>query len=91
MSALLEPGTWWAYVAPFFQDEGDCEFPYTATLLTLRPADLNGDGVVNSNDLLILLAFWGPCPDPPTACTPDLDFDGVVGVSDLLILLADWG
>ena len=91
VSALLGSGTWWVYVAPFFQDEADCEFPYTATLLTLQPADLNGDGVVDSSDLLILLAFWGPCPDPPTACTPDLDFDGNVGASDLLILLSSWG
>ena len=91
VSALLGPGTWWVYVAPFFQDDGDCEFPYTATLFTLRPADLNGDGVVDQDDLTILLAFWGPCPDPPTTCPPDLDFDGVVGVSDLLNLLANWG
>ncbi len=91
VSALLGPGTWWAYVAPFFQDEGDCQFSYTATLLTVRPADLNGDGVVDSHDVLILLAFWGPCPEPPAACSPDLDFNGVVGASDLLLLLADWG
>jgi hypothetical protein len=26
------------------------------------PADLNGDGVVDGADLLILLASWGPCP-----------------------------
>jgi hypothetical protein len=26
------------------------------------PADLNGDGVVNTADLLILLAAWGDCP-----------------------------
>ena len=91
VSALLGPGTWWAYVAPFFQDEGDCEFSYTATLLTVRPADLNGDGVVDGHDVLILLAFWGPCPEPPAACSPDLDYNGVVGASDLLLLLADWG
>ena len=38
--------------------------------------DLDGDGVVGSGDLGILLASWGPCP----GCAADLDGDGVVGL-----------
>lgn len=53
------------------------------------PGDINGDGTVGVSDLLILLAFWGPCP--PELCLGDLDGDDDVGVSDLLILLANWG
>jgi hypothetical protein len=53
--------------------------------------DLNGDGVVGIGDLLILLANWGPCPDPPDPCVGDLDGDGNVGITDLLMLLANWG
>ena len=52
--------------------------------------DLNSDGVVGAADLLILLAFWGPCPPPPLECLGDLNADEVVGVADLLILLANW-
>jgi len=52
--------------------------------------DINGDGLVNTEDLLSLLAAWGSCPDPPTDCPADLDDDGEVGTSDLLILLANW-
>jgi hypothetical protein len=52
--------------------------------------DLDGDGRVGISDLLILLAGWGPCPDPPDACPADLDGDGTVGIADLLILLANW-
>ena len=52
------------------------------------PADLNRDNIVGVGDLLILLAFWGPCPE---LCLGDLDSDDNVGVSDLLILLANWG
>lgn len=52
--------------------------------------DLNSDGVVNSADLIILLAFWGPCPPPPLECLGDLNVDEVVGVADLLILLGNW-
>ncbi len=52
--------------------------------------DLNGDGVVNVSDLLILLSQWGSCADP-NDCQADLNNDGEVNVSDLLILLANWG
>lgn len=51
--------------------------------------DLNGDGVVDDDDRVILLAAWGLCPDP--LCPEDLNCDGVVGAADLLILLGAWG
>lgn len=49
--------------------------------------DLNGDGIVNVNDLLILLAAWGECPP---SCPADLNGDGFVDVADLLLLLGNW-
>ena len=49
--------------------------------------DLNGDGVVGSADLAILLAAWGQNPGHPA----DLNGDGVVGSADLAILLGYWG
>ena len=51
-----------------------------------RRADVNADGAVSTDDLLQLLATWGPCPGCPT----DLDGDGAVNVSDLLGVLAAW-
>ncbi len=54
------------------------------------PGDLNGDGVVNGQDLLILLNGWGPCPQAPDECPGDLNNDGVVDGVDLLILLSNW-
>lgn len=59
-------------------------------ICTPIPGDLNGDGVVDVSDLLILLAAWGPCPDGAT-CPADMNGDGAVDVSDLLTLLANWG
>jgi hypothetical protein len=53
--------------------------------------DINGDGVVNVSDLLLLFAAWGPCPGWPHACPADLNGDGFVDVSDLLLLLGAWG
>ncbi len=52
--------------------------------------DLNGDGVVDGLDLLILLAEFGPCADP-NDCPADLNGDGEVDIFDLLILLDNWG
>ena len=51
--------------------------------------DLDGDGVVNPVDLLLLLGAWGPCGNC-NACHADLDDDCVVGTPDLLILLGNW-
>ena len=55
------------------------------------PGDLDGDGLVGTTDFLLLLANWGPCPDPcPPVCLGDLDGDCGVRVSDFLLLLANW-
>jgi hypothetical protein len=48
------------------------------------PADLDGDGNVDTADLLLLLAAWG-LPDG------DVDGDGNTDTADLLALLAAWG
>jgi hypothetical protein len=48
------------------------------------PADFDGDGDVDTADLLFLLGAWGT-PDG------DVDFDGDTDTSDLLALLAAWG
>ncbi len=52
--------------------------------------DIDADDIVGINDLLALLAAWGPCGDCDD-CATDLDGDCDVGVTDLLIVLANWG
>ncbi|TVQ31811.1 MAG: hypothetical protein EA376_07410 [Phycisphaeraceae bacterium] len=71
---------------------------YSADTLTLLvegessiPADLNGDGRVNAQDLSILLGSWGFCPDPPAECIADINNDGRVNAQDLAVLLSFWG
>jgi len=61
----------------------------TMTIVKGPPADLNGDGMVGSADLALLLGAWGPCP-APTPCGADLDGDGDVGSADLALLLGAW-
>ena len=53
----------------------------------LCPADLDGDGIVITSDLLALFAQWGKNPNSPA----DLNSDGTVNTADLLILFANWG
>ncbi|TVQ29876.1 MAG: hypothetical protein EA376_14615 [Phycisphaeraceae bacterium] len=55
------------------------------------PADLNGDGVVNAQDLGILLGSWGVCPPAPAPCPGDTNGDGVVNAQDLSAILGSWG
>ncbi len=50
----------------------------------LCPADLDGDSVVGSEDLAVLLAAWG-------GAGADLTGDGVTDSADLAVLLAAWG
>lgn len=52
-----------------------------------RIGDLNLNGVIDSQDVSILLGWWA-IPNPLFG---DLDFDGVVGPRDLGILLGRWG
>ena len=61
--------------------------PFTIINPNLIPGDVNGDGIVNTEDLLLLLGAWGECP----GCPEDLNGDGVVNTEDLLILLGNWG
>ncbi len=87
----LEPGQ---YVIELARVDGHIDFPlWDAAIAWLLPEapdipeDINGDGVVDVLDLLLLLGAWGDCPD----CPEDINGDGVVDVLDLLLLLAAWG
>lgn len=54
--------------------------------------DLTGDGVVDLDDVLLVLQSWGSChPFSLTPCFGDVNSDGYVDQHDLLLLLADWG
>jgi agmatine deiminase len=51
---------------------------------TSVPGDVDGDGHVNVNDVLLIVSSWGPCG---ASCPADLDGDGDVGVNDVLLVL----
>jgi len=58
----------------------------TATHQQGPVGDINGDGLVNTDDLLAILAAFGPCDE----CPEDLDGDGIVGVNEILIIIDNW-
>ena len=66
--------------------QNDITFP-PQDLCPSCPWDLDGNGLVGTSDLLMLLARWGVAAGNPA----DFDGDGFVGTSDLLKLLANWG
>ena len=59
----------------------DCEPPTC-------PADLSGNGVIDGEDLGLLILQWGACG---TKCTADLGGNGQVDGEDLGLLFAAWG
>ncbi|UCD74871.1 MAG: hypothetical protein JSV91_13925 [Phycisphaerales bacterium] len=52
--------------------------------------DVNGDGIVDIDDVFDILAQWGPCPRPPDDCPADVDGSGEVDIDDLFEVLANW-
>jgi len=64
--------------------DGNIDLYLRNSLLQECPADFDGDGDVDTADLLYLLAAWGT-PDG------DVDDDGDTDTADLLALLAAWG
>jgi len=50
------------------------------------PADIDGSGETNVDDLLMLVSHWGTS-DPQS----DINHDGTVDIDDLLQLMSEWG
>lgn len=54
--------------------------------------DVNGDGVIDLNDLSLLLSSFGLCAGHPAfLASADFDADGCIALADLTVLLAAFG
>jgi hypothetical protein len=92
VSATLEPGVYVTYVAPIPFACVTCgagNSHYVAMLTCSAPctADVTDNGVVDVDDLLLVINSWGPC----TGCAADMTGNNVVDVDDLLTIINGWG
>jgi hypothetical protein len=55
------------------------------------PADINGNGVIDVDDLLAVINSWGPCVGCPADIAPPPNGDGSINVDDLLEVINSWG
>jgi hypothetical protein len=55
------------------------------------PADTDGSGAVDADDLTNVILAWGPCPAPPDPCPADVDDSGSVDADDLTAVILAWG
>jgi hypothetical protein len=55
------------------------------------PGDLNGDGVVKSDDLDVVRAFWGQSVPAGDLTRGDATGDGAVNSADLDVVRMNWG
>jgi uncharacterized membrane protein len=69
------------------KDPGGQERGFLARLPKKR--DLDFDGLVNAQDVLVSIASWGLC-EPGTCFYTDINCDGTVGIADLLAIIASW-
>jgi subtilisin family serine protease len=54
--------------------------------------DIDGSGMVDFPDFLVILASWNTTPASPWwYAAADIDLDGMIGFPDFLALLAAWG
>ncbi len=64
----------------------------TMTVSDLKPGDLNGDGVVNVDDVTLVTSHWGMTSDNPNwDPRADANGDGVVNQADLDIVIENFG
>ena len=73
-----------------FHDGTTCETVICIELPSCNtlPADINADGVVNVDDLMVLLGTFGDACSG--GCPADIDGDGEVTIDDLLVLVGAW-
>lgn len=65
-----------------FNDGYDVKLLLVSTLY----GDINGDAVVDINDVFAVLGHWGECD----GCPEDLNQDGFVDINDLFLVLDAW-
>ncbi len=79
-------GTYYLEVSGFNANVGD----YTLRLAAAPQGDLDLDGFVGFNDLVIILDLFNQAVPVGVLLSGDPSFDGFVGIADLNIVLGNW-
>jgi hypothetical protein len=93
---LLEPGTYTLAIQAHASaednglDEADSLVAFDLQISPAENPDLDGDGLVGVNDLLLVVLGWGPCPEDCASCPADATADGEVNADDLLLVILGW-
>jgi hypothetical protein len=67
-------------------------YPLTAQAATTNPGDVNGDLVVNIQDLQLVIAHFGQTPSSPGwDARADANGDNAVNIQDVNEVVANWG
>jgi hypothetical protein len=84
----LASGSTFTYTVSAIDAANNASAPATlsATTLSIKIGDLNGDNIVNITDLSIFLSHWNTT-DPVS----DIDHNGIVNIFDLSSLLSHYG
>ena len=64
------------------------EETYSIEAVDVARVDVNGDGIINVGDLVLVAAAFGRSRTPDAILNADVNSDGVVNVNDLLLVVA---
>ena len=91
VSLGLAPGGQYDIHLRITDDSGKAATADTTLALVAAPGDANLNGLVDDEDLSVLLANWtGPEDQGKTWAQGDFEGNGNVGTNDLSLLLANW-
>jgi hypothetical protein len=62
---------------------------HSMTLRIVKPGDVNGDQLVNVDDLLGVINAWGVCSNPQN-CPQDVTCNNAIDIDDLLAVINNW-
>jgi len=86
-SSLTNSATYYFSVSAYDTSNNESAFSVQVSkLISALTADLNGNGRINTQDLSILLSFWGSTARPAA----DINQDGYVNTQDFSIMLSQW-